>query len=314
MHPFESLADGLKTLVQSLQMHVPLRVWMVTRVSGNDWNILYVADREKALQVGDVFQWSDSYCIRMVRGEGPCFAPDATGVSTYRSAGINAFLDIGCYIGQPLRASDGTLLGTLCAVDPAPQSGFSAAQQSHVEAVARTISTLITVFMKLAQERQKHAELHYRAHTDPLTGLGNRHAWRDALKAEEAALESIGENAMVMMVDLDGLKQTNDTLGHAAGDQYLQNAASVLREQFREADVLARIGGDEFAVLVRGISGEEAALVRERLERAFESADVQASIGFAMRLSHRTLREALRVADKRMYEDKARRLQLRPAC
>lgn len=148
-----------------------------------------------------------------------------------------------------------------------------AAAASACRCVADTmtgsISTLISAYMKLEQVRQKHAELHYRAQTDQLTGLGNRHAWRDTLTAEEPALDSLGENAMVMMVDLDGLKQTNDTLGHEAGDRYLQNAASVLRMQFRDADVLARIGGDEFAVLVRGISAEDAVRVKERLARGF---------------------------------------------
>lgn len=305
--PFESLADGLKTLIHCLQMHVPLRVWMVTRVTGNDWNVLHVSDRDGALHTGDVVKWSDSYCSRMVKGETPRFAPNVASISEYRTAGINDLLEIGCYIGQPLRASDGTLLGTLCAIDPLARSDFSPEQKILVETVARTICTLISGYMNLEQARQKQAELHYRAETDSLTGLSNRHAWKDALNAEELALESLGENAMVLMVDLDGLKLTNDTLGHDAGDQYLRKAAAVLREQFREADVLARIGGDEFAILARGVSSEEAARIKERLALAFDCANVHASVGFAMRLSHRNLKEALRAADRKMYEEKNQR-------
>lgn len=305
--PFNSLEEGLNTLLQCLEMHIPMRIWMVTRVTGNDWNVLHVIDRNKTVKRGDVFQWSDSYCSRMVRDEAPSFAPDSQSIPVYQAAGINKLLRIGCYIGQSLRSSDGALLGTLCAVDPEPKENFSAEEQFLAQTTARTMSTLISAYLKLEQARQKEAQLRYRAETDRLTGLANRRAWEDALDAEELALEDLGENAMVMMVDLDGLKLVNDTLGHEAGDQYLRKGAAVLKEQFRDADVLARLGGDEFAVLVRGISKEEAVGVRERLARAFESADVRASVGFAMRLSYRSLKEALRVADARMYDDKIRR-------
>lgn len=301
------MAEGLSTLVKCLQMHIPLRIWMVTRVTGDDWNVLHVLDQESKVRQGDVFRWSDSYCSRMVRSQTPRFAPDSQAVAAYRTAGINEALKIGCYIGQPLYSSDGTLLGTLCAVDPEPRRGFSEEEKFLVETVARTSSTLISSHRQLEQARRERAELHYRAHTDPLTGLGNRHVWNDALVAEETALQSLGENAMVMMVDLDDLKWTNDKLGHDAGDRYLRVAGAILREQFREADLLARVGGDEFAILVRGISSEEASQIKERLADAFAREKVQASIGFAMRLSHRSLDEAFRRADLKMYEEKALR-------
>lgn len=305
--PFDSLDDGLQSLVQCLQSNIPIRIWMVTRVTGNDWNVLHIVDRSNEIKPGDVFNWSDSYCSRMVRDEGPRFAPDSRVVPAYRSAGINSSLNIGCYIGQPLYSSGGTLLGTLCAVDPEPRKSFSAEQQILVTTVARTISTLISHYLKVEERRQKEAQLLYRAETDALTGLANRHVWEDALDIEEAALQSLGENAMVMVVDLDGLKLMNDTQGHEAGDRLLRRAAAVLQEQFRDADVLARVGGDEFAILVRGISNEQAAGINERLRQAFETVDVQASVGFSMRLNHRSLRDTLRKADSTMYQDKARR-------
>lgn len=305
--PFLSLSESLGTLVKCLQMHIPLRIWMVTRVTGDDWNVLHVLDQEGQVQQGDVFKWSDSYCSRMVRREAPRYAPDAGLIASYRAAGINETLKIGCYIGQPLHSFDGTLLGTLCAVDPMPRPGFSDEQKFLIETAARTSSTFIAHNLLLEQARRERAELQYRAHTDPLTGLGNRHVWHDALDAEERALDSLGENAMVMIVDLDGLKRTNDKLGHDAGDRYLRAAAAILREQLREADLLARIGGDEFAVLVRGISGDEAEQIKQRLTAAFEKKNVSASIGFAMRLSHRSLDEAIRGADRKMYEEKALR-------
>lgn len=305
--PFDSLDAGLAALVKCLNMFVPLRIWMVTRVTGNDWNVLHVSDAEGKIQRGDVFPWSDSYCSRMVREGAPRFAPDAQSVPVYRDAPINAALDIGAYIGQPLRAGDGTLLGTLCAADAQPQAPFTPEQRFLVESITRTMSTLIVGFMKLEKARQVEAQLRYRAETDPLTGLSNRHAWEEALKSEEGALGTLGENAMVMMIDLDGLKIANDTLGHAEGDRYLVKAAGVLEHELRDADVLARIGGDEFAVLLRGVSKEAAQAIVNRVAEAFAKANVHASIGHAMRLTQGCLEDAFRIADVRMYEDKTRR-------
>ena len=305
--PYEVLEEALKDLVACLKAFVPCRVWMVTRIHGDDWNVLVVDDSEGEFAPGTVFHWPDSYCCRMVQGQGPCFAPDAQAIPAYAAAEINKVVRIGAYIGQPLVGSEGNLLGTLCAVDAVARGSFSPAQAHMVETIARTISTLMNGKMTLEQLRQAEANLRYLAELDALTGLSNRHGWELALAEEEVALNTLGENAMVMMVDLDGLKQANDTMGHAFGDQYIKNAAHTLRKQLRDGDIVARLGGDEFGVIVRGATAGEAAKLHERVKVAFVEAGVQASTGFAMRLSFRTLTEALEVADARMYEDKCRR-------
>lgn len=305
--PYELLEIALTDLVQCLKAFVPSRVWMVTRVVGDDWNVLVVDDSLGEVKPGAVFHWPDTYCSRMVQGLGPCFAPDSQAVPVYATAEVNKVMHIGSYIGQPLVGSDGALLGTLCAVDSAPREEFTPAQMHLVQTISRTMGTLMAGKMTLEQLRQAEANLRYLAELDALTGLSNRHGWELALADEEAALQSLGENAMVMMVDLDGLKQANDTMGHAFGDQYIRNAAHTLRRQLREGDIVARLGGDEFGVIVRNTSTREADKLHERVKAAFVEAGVQASTGFAMRLSFRTLPEALEVADARMYEDKLRR-------
>lgn len=308
--PYELLEVALTDLVSCLKAFVPCRVWMVTRVHGEDWNVLVVNDSLGEVKAGSVFHWPDSYCSRMVRGEGPCFAADAQAVEAYAGAEINKVLRIGAYIGQPLIGSDGDLLGTLCAVDSVAHEGFTPEQVRLVETVSRTISTLMAGKMTLEQLRQAEANLRYLAELDSLTGLSNRHGWELAMAEEESALSGLGENAMVMMVDLDGLKQANDTKGHAFGDQYIVKAAHTLRTQLRDGDIVARLGGDEFGVIVRNTSTAEAEKMHERVRAAFRGADIQASTGYAMRLSHRTLTEALAVADARMYEDKCLRKRL----
>ena len=235
--PFQTLEEALTALVRCLKAFVPCRIWMVARVHDDDWNVLVVDDSRGEVQAGATFHWPDTYCARMVAGNGPRFAPDAQSVPAYAAAEIKTVMRVGAYIGQPLVSTDGALLGTLCAVDAEPSAGFTPEQTCLVETISRTISTLMTGKMNLEELRQTEANLRYLAEQDPLTGLSNRHGWEMAMAEEEAALQGMGENAMVLMVDLDGLKQANDTMGHAFGDQYIVRAAHTLRRQLRDTDV-----------------------------------------------------------------------------
>ena len=109
------------------------------------------------------------------------------------------------------------------------------------------------------------------------------------------------------MIDLDDLKRINDSGGHEAGDVHLRAAGALIRGQFRDKDVVARIGGDEFAVLVPNTSKRETRQMEERLRQALAQAEIRASVGFALRLAYDSMEEALAAADGAMYADKALR-------
>ena len=106
------------------------------------------------------------------------------------------------------------------------------------------------------------------ARTDELTGLPNRRVWREELPREIARAEREGEPLCVAILDLDRFKQFNDTHGHQEGDTFLQEAATAWRRHLREVDLLARLGGEEFAVLLPHCSLEEAYGVLERVREA----------------------------------------------
>lgn len=97
--------------------------------------------------------------------------------------------------------------------------------------------------------------------TDPLTGLPNRRAFFDAL----ATVAGSDEQAVVAMIDIDHFKAVNDRFGHAAGDEVLRQVAEIARGSFRSADLVARIGGEEFAVILRAITLDQARGVCQRL-------------------------------------------------
>jgi diguanylate cyclase (GGDEF)-like protein len=106
-----------------------------------------------------------------------------------------------------------------------------------------------------AERKQHEEELRHRALHDPLTGLPNRSLFHDRLTQAITTAARARGPAALLLIDLDGFKHVNDTLGHETGDLVLQHVASALRAAIRGADTAARLGGDEFAVVLPGADG-----------------------------------------------------------
>lgn len=157
---------------------------------------------------------------------------------------------------------------------------------------------------KGVEERLRDMSLH-----DGLTGLYNRRFFEEELERAAGARNPL---LSVVILDVDGLKEVNDTMGHAEGDKLLLRAAEVLRAAFRPEDVAARIGGDEFAVILPGFNEAAAREVVERLRsrlkehnQSYPELPLRWSLGMATHRSGRPLSQTLRDADQNMYADKS---------
>ncbi len=189
--------------------------------------------------------------------------------------------------------------------------------EGHATPDARTLDMVQHLGTQLGRvvERERHAEaVRSLSLTDELTGLNNR---RGFLALSESQLRSsvrAGKTAVLFFLDVDGLKQINDQLGHQSGDAALVALALVLRAAFRVSDIVARLGGDEFVALAPDCGADEASIILTRLQEMLTVHNLTeqrpfvlaASVGFTVVHPHNpeTIEHVLRRADGLMYEQK----------
>jgi len=160
--------------------------------------------------------------------------------------------------------------------------GFTQLCQALGQRLVDAAGALFATALAHDAMRQDLRQAAAQARTDALTGLANRLAWDEAIAAYEQ-----GPTASIIQLDCRGLKQANETKGHHVGDQLLRTIATAIRDCLRDSDTYARIGGDEFAVLLPGTDEEAAAAVVSRIDSAIssrpaiEGVPVAAAIGVA---------------------------------
>ncbi len=165
---------------------------------------------------------------------------------------------------------------------------------------------------RLSADRDRFAR---QARIDPLTGLDNRAAWDEHINAEEARLVRYARAVTIVSADLDNLKAVNDRYGHEAGDRLIRAAANLLRKHARGSDRIARVGGDEFLLLMPETDREGAARYLTRVRAAIrriqatEVSALQLSFGAATVREGESLTSVTARADAAMYAAKKRRFR-----
>lgn len=158
------------------------------------------------------------------------------------------------------------------------------------------------------QQRQLESSRHD-AITDGLAGLMNRRGWDSVVAQEEMRAARYGSPAGIVAVDLDNLKEVNDTRGHAAGDDLLRSAAQTLSSTVRQSDIVARLGGDEFCILCVECDDQELNNVAYRIREEFCRAGNLGDSWYAM--FPRSSRKSARVAWQPLTRDGGARLDRR---
>lgn len=221
----------------------------------------------------------------LVSGEA-LILEDVTQVAVFRDVPTVKSLGIRAYVGIPLRTDDGHVLGSFCAVDFKPKQWTEQDVEALVELahsvlreirLRKALQDADALNQQLLVQLQKVDELNRAlrelATTDALTGLRNRRAFDHSLQLELAIVDRRETPLSLLMLDVDHFKRINDSLGHEAGDKVLLTIAQLLSGCARVIDIVARVGGEEFAAILPNTDAQGALEVAERMRIAVAQAN-----------------------------------------
>ncbi len=224
-----------------------------------------------------------TFCHYVAVTKVPLVIEDAVLLPVFRDLpGVKA-MGVRAYAGVPLLTEEGDTLGTFCALDFAPRhwteqdldvlTEFAHSALREIR-LRMALQRADAVNQQLVEQIQRVDELNMKleelAITDPLTGLRNRRAFDTSMAQEIAVVQRRGTPLSLLMLDVDHFKRVNDSLGHDGGDRVLQAIARHMKACARTVDVVARVGGEEFAVILPSTGEAGAREVGERMRKAVE--------------------------------------------
>ncbi len=231
---------------------------------------------------------SHSYCQYVVIRNAPLVIPDAAQEPLVRDNPARTESNIAAYVGVPLRTSEGEVLGALCAINSSPTPWSS----EQIE----TLTELATMAMSEIQLRStaralllSNRRLAQQLVRDPVTGLRNRSGFLAGARQLVSDAMRSRSSMLMCVLNLNDFYHINATMGHDVGDAALVEVAALLEGALRDADVVARIGADDFVALIANASASDTPFVTARLAASFDVHNampnreflLDASLGFA---------------------------------
>lgn len=184
----------------------------------------------------------------------------------------------------------------------------------------------ISQIKDVTETREMEERLRELANHDPVTDLLNRRRFEDELVRQVGRCRRYGETACLLVMDVDDFKGVNDAHGHRMGDAALRRVGTILKERLRVTDVVARVGGDEFAAVLTGVGADDAQRLAEQVREAIQSAPIESGgqhVSVTVSIGLKTLDSAVKdedsafvAADRAMYEAKSEgrnRVRLAPS-
>jgi diguanylate cyclase (GGDEF)-like protein len=297
-----------RSAVEALGTTYPADLWLVSELEGATELVVAAAGPwADGFCAGERLPWLGSMDLQMASGPVLASPVDVRSSPEYARAADGRWAGVRTYTGASLLGVGADLHGTLSGYSALDHDPVLQAATPGLVLTAGLLTSVLTGQQQLALLRRQLAAAQVAAEVDELTALANRRGWYAALDLERERDLVVTARAAVLVVDLDDLKLVNDSEGHAAGDALLQRTALVLSSACRAGDVVARAGGDEFAVLAADAGDDELVVLVTRIRAGLAAARIPASVAGVVQRPGEDLRRTWGRADAGMYADKRRR-------
>ncbi len=269
-------------------------------------NIAMATTKEVRATLGKIIPRDvNVYCKEVYETKKQLYVENAQGLKKWQDNPDFTVLGFISYIGFPIFKSNGDVFATLCALDVQATS-YEINQIELMECIRDIIQRELHTAEKLAEVR--HESYH-----DELTNILNRRGITEKYSALLESRHYCHAKFSLLFFDLDGLKTVNDKWGHSVGDAYIRSFAQALKMSIRESDLCGRMGGDEFVAFCSSAEAHDANKIIKRITLNYESicqsltvpCNASFSVGsICYNVPPKDLKEALKLADKQMYENK----------
>ncbi|WP_432572545.1 nucleotidyl cyclase domain-containing protein [Kineococcus sp. SYSU DK005] len=269
-----SFARTCQELTAQLVARTSSPMWFASRVADQAYTLLGGSSRWIPVPVGLQLHLRQVTCQAMLAGEGPPLALDLAAVPAYRDREAVHRFGLGTYTGVPLRAADGSVLGTLCGTGPDPLGVHAYADLAPARQVAQHLAQVLQGDLhRLRGQRAAHVQAAGRWR-DELTGLLDRRGWALVLKGEEERARAYAEPVRISVIDLGPVTSARllRRIGAAAAEAAGGAVGGAGGEGGGEQVVLARLGGRQLGVLCAGRGERQAGEVLERVQLAVRAA------------------------------------------
>ena len=288
-------ADAIRTLLVSLHARIPLKLWIVTAIEGDQWRRMFVHNMGCNLSDAQVTTWQGQFCAQLIASQhhqnqqhqqhqrqhqqhpGASSFVDEGGVAAAAAAAeIKSDHPIKACIGVPLLDDSNQLIGSLCGIDPEPDVAGIRSGEALVRQTATLLSRLITMEAHVASQRMLARKWSDATHRDDLTGLLNRRGWDELMRQTRVGWGK--EMQGVIVVDI-GSPAAGGGVSDAGA--LLHRAASALTVSMRGQDAVARLGDHSFGILLRCDGAGMVQAVVSRIEQELAAAAVSAVTGYS---------------------------------
>ena len=319
-HPIENLdTQKWQELVNMMAELFNAASGVIVQYRQNTFNVIATSDNEdNFLSVNSQWPWDmKSFCRRIVETKDKLYINDALNDAEWSDAPPVASGPVRSYLGYPLYWPNGELFGSFCVIDTkstnysSPLKKILGQLKLIVESELVHIADIIKTKALLAEKIKQEKLLKKLALYDQLTECANRSLLTNRINYQIATAYRNKSAFSILLFDLDKFKPINDNYGHLCGDLVLSTIGKRIKETIRESDTIARIGGDEFVILMNcrinenKIKEKLLSVIEEDIHYKEQIINVSASIGIANYPDNgTTLAALLESADKNMYDKK----------